>query len=404
MNAQAKSTNWALFALAVAAFGIGTTEFVIMGLLPEVAGDLAVSIPKAGLLISAYALGVAFGGPFLALGAAKLPRKAMLIGLMGVFVLGNMGCALAPNYELLMVARIVTSFCHAAFFGIGAVVAADLVPREKRAQAMALMFSGLTIANVLGVPFGTILGQAAGWRATFWAVTGIGLLAMAALAFWVPSHIEGSKHGLAQEMRALKVPQVWVGLATSVMASISMFVLFTYIAPFLREVTGIAPHRVGGVLLLFGIGITIGNFAGARLADWRLMPSLMAIFLLTALALAVFTVTGSHPLPAIVTLFLWGGLIFAACTSLQARVIDRAGAGADLASTLNIGAFNLGNAIGAGLGGLVIAHGFALVDLAWVGSAAALVALGMTVFSASLDRRDAAGAVPAAVSIEVNLG
>jgi len=387
MNAQAKSTNWALFALAVAAFGIGTTEFVIMGLLPEVAGDLAVSIPKAGLLISAYALGVAFGGPFLALGAAKLPRKAMLIGLMGVFVLGNMGCALAPNYELLMVARIVTSFCHAAFFGIGAVVAADLVPREKRAQAMALMFSGLTIANVLGVPFGTILGQAAGWRATFWAVTGIGLLAMTALALWVPSHIEGGKHGLAKEMQALKVPQVWVGLATSVMASISMFVLFTYIAPFLRDVTGIAPHRVGGVLLLFGIGITIGNFAGARLADWRLMPSLMVIFLLTALALAVFTVTGSRPLPAIVTLFLWGGLIFAACTSLQARVVDRAGAGADLASTLNIGSFNLGNAIGAWLGGLVIAHGCQLIDLAWVGSAAALVALGMTVFSTGGMRR-----------------
>jgi len=402
MNAQAKSTNWALFALAVAAFGIGTTEFVIMGLLPEVAGDLAVSIPKAGLLISAYALGVAFGGPFLALGAAKLPRKAMLIGLMGVFVLGNMGCALAPNYELLMVARIVTSFCHAAFFGIGAVVAADLVPREKRAQAMALMFSGLTIANVLGVPFGTILGQAAGWRATFWAVTGIGLLAMTALALWVPSHIEGGKHGLAKEMQALKVPQVWVGLATSVMASISMFVLFTYIAPFLRDVTGIAPHRVGGVLLLFGIGITIGNFAGARLADWRLMPSLMVIFLLTALALAVFTVTGSRPLPAIVTLFLWGGLIFAACTSLQARVVDRAGAGADLASTLNIGSFNLGNAIGAWLGGLVIAHGCQLIDLAWVGSAAALVALGMTVFSASLDRRDAANAVPMTAAVEAN--
>jgi len=384
---SARATKLALLALALAAFGIGTTEFVIMGLLPDVATDLSVSIPQAGLLVSGYALGVAFGGPFLALLAAQMPRKATLAGLMGLFIVGNLGCALAPTYSLLMVARIVTAFCHAAFFGIGAVTAASLVPRERQAQAMALMFSGLTIANILGVPLGTLLGQWAGWRATFWAVVALGVIAVVAILWWLPAREQGERHGLRRELRAMRSFQVWLVLVTSVLTSSSMFVLFTYITPFLRDVTGIAPHWVGGVLLLCGIGITFGNLAGARLADWRPMPSLIGTLFALALILAGLGLIGTTPVAAIITLCLWGALSFAGCTMLQARVVDQARSGPNLASTLNISAFNLGNAIGAWIGGRMIDHGLPLGDIPWAASFIALIAMVIAISSAWLDTR-----------------
>ena len=381
--------NLPLFALAVAAFGIGTTEFVILGLLPEVAQDLAVTIPAAGMLVSAYALGVAVGGPILAVATARLPRKTTLAWLMALFILGNVGCALAPNYQWLMIARVATAFCHAAFFGIGAVVAGSVVEPHKRAQAMSLMFAGLTLANVLGVPLGTLMGQHLGWRSTFWAVAVIGVLAILAVLRWVPNlrhTLSGSALG---EFRVLRNKQVWLALALSVVASTSMFTVFTYIAPILRDVTGVSPQNVSGVLLLCGVGLTIGNLLGGRLADWRLMPSLIGIFSVLAVVLAALHFTSAWLWPSVATVVLWGLVSFSAGTPLQARVISQAGDAPSLASTLNIGAFNLGNAIGAWLGGAVITAGGSLQSIPLVAACVTLCALALAVYVAWLDQRGA---------------
>jgi DHA1 family inner membrane transport protein len=383
-----------LFALAVASFGIGTTEFVIMGLLLDVARDLQVTVPQAGMLVSGYALGVTVGAPILAIATARLPRRMALLGLMGLFILGNLLCAVAPGYWLLMGARVVTSFCHGAFFGLGAVVAAEVVPPRQRAQAIALMFAGLTLANVLGVPFGTALGQALGWRATFWAVVGIGVAAGVALYLWLPRNLTVSTGGLLREVRALRQPQVLLAMLISALASASLFSVFTYIAPILEQVTGIAPAGVTWVLLIFGVGLTLGNLAGGRLADWRLMPTVIAIFIALTVVLVVFTQSSAALWPAVVTIFLWGVLVFALVSPLQMRVVNEATEAPNLASTINQGAFNLGNATGAWVGGLAITYGISYADIPWVGAALALVALGFTLFSYSLDRR-AAIEVPA---------
>lgn len=251
-----------LLVLALSAFAIGTTEFVIMGLLPQVAGDLRVSIPSAGWLISGYAFAVAFGAPLMAMATARLERKKALLALMGIFIVGNLLCAVAANYGLLMLARIVTALCHGAFFGIGSVVAASLVAPNRRASAVALMFTGLTLANVLGVPLGTALGQEAGWRATFWVVTLIGVVAFVGLARVLPNDREEEKVDLRQEMSALKNPSLWLALGTTVLFAASMFALFTYVAPLLGEVTGVSPRGVTWTLLLIGVGLTVGNVIG----------------------------------------------------------------------------------------------------------------------------------------------
>ncbi|QFR31842.1 MFS transporter [Ancylobacter sp. TS-1] len=376
-----------LLALAMASFGIGTTEFVIMGLLPEVAADLSVSIPAAGLLVTGYALGVVIGAPIVAIITNSLPRKATLIGLASMFVVGNFLCAIAPDYWFLMGARVVTAFCHGAFFGIGAVVAASLVPANQRASAIALMFAGLTLANVLGVPLGTALGQALGWRSTFWAVVVIGILAVSAIALWVPRAIPHSAGNIIREFAVLKRPQVVITMLISVMASASLFSVFTYIAPLLRDVTGLAAHTVTYVLLLFGVGITIGNLLGGKLADWRLMPSLMGTFIGLAAVLVAFVFVSPFQIAAIATIFVWGVLVFAVVAPIQMRVVDAAVGAPNLASTLNQGAFNLGNAGGAWVGGAAITLGVGYAELPWVGAALAVVALGLCVLSQALERR-----------------
>ncbi len=370
----------ALFALAVAAFGIGTTEFVIMGLLPDVARDLAVSIPDAGLLITGYALGVVFGAPILAVGTANMPRKATLLGMTLMFILGNILCALAPNYATLMAARVVTALCHGAFFGIGSVVAAGLVAPNKRAQAIAMMFTGLTLANVLGVPLGTALGQYAGWRSTFWAVSVIGVIAAIAQWLWLPKDIAMDKANLASEFKVLGKVNVLLALGMSVLASTSLFSVFTYIAPILQDITGVSPHGVTIMLLLFGVGLTAGSMLGGRLADSRLLPSLVGMALATAVVLAAFTQTSHSAIAAAITLVLWGIFAFALCPILQLLIIDQAHEAPNLGSTLNQSAFNLGNAAGAWIGGLVVASGADLSDLPWTG---ALVS-GLTVLTALL--------------------
>jgi DHA1 family inner membrane transport protein len=375
-----------LLALALAAFGIGTTEFVVMGLLPDVATNLGVSIPAAGLLVSGYALGVALGGPLLAVALARAQGKPALICLMALFIAGNVGCALAPAYGWLMAARVLTAFCHAAFFGIGAVIAADLAAPDKRAQAIAMMISGLTLANVLGVPLGTMIGQVAGWRATFWVVAAIGIAALATLAAWLPSETKREARNLRREWATLLQPSVLRTLAISVIASISMFIFFTYITPILTQVSGVRASNVGWVLLACGIGLTGGNVVGARLADWRALPSLGGILALTTSALLVFAWAGRHPLPATVLMVLWGAVAFAVCAILQAEIVYRARVAPNLASTLNISAFNLGNAIGAALGGLALERGIALDKLPLLAAGAAFVALTLTVFAMLRDR------------------
>ncbi|WP_321934224.1 MULTISPECIES: MFS transporter [unclassified Paraburkholderia] len=376
-----------LLALAVAAFGIGTTEFVIMGLLPDVARDLSVSIPAAGMLVSAYALGVTIGAPIVAIAIANVPRKQALMRLIGIFIVGNLLCALAPNYSILMAARIVTAFCHGAFFGIGSVVAAGLVAPNRRAQAIALMFTGLTLANVLGVPLGTALGQIAGWRTTFWAVTAIGIVAAAALQVCLPAKIEMQKASLVHEFGVLKNPQVLMVLGMSVLASASLFAVFTYITPILEDVTGFSPHEVTFVLLLFGLGLTVGSTLGGKLADWKLMRSLLTFLAMIAVVLAVFSLTMHDPIAAMATIFVWGILAFAIVPPLQMLIVNRASDAPNLASTLNQGAFNLGNAGGAWIGGVAISAGAPLTALPWVGVVTAFAALALTLVSAQIERR-----------------
>ncbi|SAL62693.1 MFS transporter [Caballeronia telluris] len=376
-----------LLALAISAFAIGTTEFVIMGLLPNVARDLAVSIPSAGLLVTGYALGVAVGAPLLAVLTSRMPRKLALQLLMAVFIVGNVLCAVAPGYGLLMVARVVTSFAHGSFFGIGAVVAASLVPAEKRASAIALMFTGLTLANVLGVPFGTFIGQEFGWRATFWIVAGLGVLSALGVTALVPNRHDAGPSRLGHEVRVLKDRQVWLALAMTVIGFGGVFVVFTYIAPILEQVGGFSPRGVTLVLVLFGVGLTIGNTIGGKLADRALMPSLMGILIALALVMAVFATTSHSQIGTIVTVFVWGIAAFATVPPLQTRVVEKAKAAPNLASTLNIGAFNVGNAGGAWLGGVVLERGHPLDSLPWVAAAVAIVALAVTWYAARLDAR-----------------
>ncbi|WP_459175971.1 MFS transporter [Ewingella americana] len=349
-----------LLALALSAFAIGTTEFVIMGLLPNVANDLQVSIPLAGWLISGYALGVAIGAPIMAVLTAKLPRKKTLLLLMVIFIFGNLMCALSYSYGFLMLARVITALCHGAFFGIGAVVAANLVAPNRRASAVALMFTGLTLANVLGVPLGTALGQALGWRSTFWAVAIIGVASLFALYKNLPDKKDEEPTDLRKEMGALRGLGLWLSLSITVFFSAAMFALFTYIAPMLTEITGVSEHGVSWTLLLIGLGLTIGNVVGGRLADWRLGATLTLIFLLIAVFSALFSWTSVNLLAAEVTLFFWAMVSFAAVPALQINVVTYGKNAPNLVSTLNIAAFNVGNALGAWVGGAVIARGLGL--------------------------------------------
>ncbi|QRE77904.1 MFS transporter [Methylobacterium aquaticum] len=385
-TATGRSAALALLALAAASFGIGTTEFVIMGLLPEMAADLGVGIPKAGLLVSGYALSVTFGSPLVAAALSRLDRRRALLVLVALFILGNVLCALAPDYRLLMLARIVTALCHGAFFGLGAVVAADLVPPHRKASAIAIMFTGLTLANVLGVPFGTALGHAYGWRATFWAVVGIGFVAAAALVAWLPRDLARDGGSLLSEMRALRRTQVVLAMLLSVLASASLFSVFTYVAPLLAATAGAGPSVITGVLLLFGVGLTLGNGLGGRLGDWRLMPSVIGLGLALAGVLLALVPASAALVPATALIGLWGILAFALVAPLQMRVLTAADGARNLASTVNQGAFNLGNAIGAWLGGVAITAGVPYGHLPAIGAVLALAVAGVGVVAHRLDR------------------
>ncbi|WP_034850719.1 MFS transporter [Inquilinus limosus] len=387
----------ALYALAVGAFGIGLTEFVIMGLLLEVGTDLGVSISTAGLLISGYALGVVAGAPILTTLTGRMPRKTVLLALMGIFTIGNLACAVAPDYATLMAARVLTAFAHGTFFGVGSVVATGLVPAQKRASAIAIMFTGLTVANILGVPFGTWLGQGFGWRATFWAVTAVGLVALAVIAFAVPKDdAPAEESDWRQDLKVLARRPVLLGLLTTVLGFAAVFAVFTYIAPILTRITGVSEAAVSPILLVFGGGLVVGNLLGGRFADRWLVPTVLGSMLVLAAVLGLMTFAVHSTVLAVVFVGLLGAAGFATVAPLQMWVLEKAeGAGQSLASSFNIAAFNLGNALGAWLGGQVIEHGPGLGAVPWVAALVPLAGVAVALLSLRLDRR-APALVPAA--------
>jgi len=382
----------ALLALTAGAFGIGTTEFVIMGLLLQVSADLRVSIPAAGLLISGYAIGVAVGAPLLTLATRRLPRRTVLLALMAIFTLGNLACALAPDYGTLMAARVLTSLAHGTFFGVGSVVATGLVPPERRASAIALMFTGLTAATLLGVPAGAWIGLHFGWRSAFWAVAAIGIVALAVLWRFVPRDGGRAEPApLREELAVLRRPQVWLGLTMTVLGFAGVFAFYTYVQPLLTRVSGLPESAVSPVLLLFGGGLAVGNLLGGRLADRGAMRAAVGTLLALALVLAAARWAMPHAIAAVAFIAVLGVAAFATVAPLQMRVLEQAaGAGQNLASSLNIAAFNLGNALGAWTGGAVIAHQPGRPGLMSLGLAAAaltLAGLVLALGSQMLERR-----------------
>ncbi|MFD7501476.1 MFS transporter [Streptomyces sp. NPDC001700] len=376
----------ALLALAISAFGIGTTEFVMMGLLPNVADDLSTSVPTAGYLVSAYAIGVVIGAPLLTALGARIPRKRMLVLLMGLFTVGNLASALAPSFGLLLAGRVLAGLPHGAFFGVGAVVASRLVSEEKQARAVATMFLGLTIANIVGVPVGTALGQGLGWRATFLVVTGIGLVAMAALARLVPQVPRDQHGGLGHELRALGNRQVLLGLLTAVFGFAGVFAVYSYLASMVTEVTGFAESSVTIVLALFGIGMTLGALVAGPLTDRALRPTLYGSLAALAVMLVVFNFTVHIKWAALVSVVLLGAVGFMTTTPLQMLVMNKAKHAPTLASASNHSAFNLANAGGAWIGGVAIAAGWGWTSPTLVGAALAVVGLAIAVIAGLLDR------------------
>jgi DHA1 family inner membrane transport protein len=376
----------ALLALAVGAFGIGTTEFVVMGLLPQIAAAYGVAVPTAGLLVTGYALGVVAGAPLMTVLGTKVPRKRMLMLLMGLFVAGNLISAAAPSFGLMLAGRVVTSMAHGAFFGIGSVVAADLVDPRRRAGAIAFMFTGLTVANVVGVPLGTYVGQVAGWRATFVVVAGLGLLGLIGIARLIPPLPSPRTADLRREIAALRNPQVLLAMAMTVLGFGGVFAAITYIAPMMTHAAGYSDGAVTWLLVLFGGGMVLGNLVGGRYADRALMPMLYSSLAGLAVVLALFTLTAHSKVLAAVTIPLIGALGFATVPPLQKRVLDQAHAAPTLASAVNIGAFNLGNALSAWLGGMVIASGFGYTAPNAVGALLAGSALILAFWSTALER------------------
>lgn len=393
-----------LLALAIGGFGIGLTEFVIMGLLPDLAADFGVSEAAAGWLISGYALSVVVGALGLTAAVTRFSRKNVLMALMALFVLGNLISALAPTYPVMMVGRIVAALCHGAFFGIGSVLAADMVAPTKKAGAIAIMFTGLTAANVLGVPFGTLLGQGYGWRATFWAITVIGVIALVGIAALVPRLDQGAPRtgGLRGELRAFRSGQVWLSIAVTVLGYGGMFGAFTYIAFTLTTVTGFDAGAVPWLLILFGVGLFVGNFVGGKAADRSVDRTLLVLLASLTAVLVVFALTAQSQAATIASLVLLGGFGFATVPGLQMRVMSYANSAPALASGANIAAFNLGNALGAWLGGVTITIGLGYTSPIWAGAGLTVLAFAVMVAAATAARRrKAASALQPVIQPEI---
>lgn len=381
-----------LIALFLAAFAFGTAEFVIAGVLPEVASGLGVSIPVAGYLVTGYAVGIAIGGPLLAVATKKFSRKGVILALSAAFTAGQVLCALSPNFEVLMAARVLVAVVHGTYFGIASIVAVSLVPPEKRGFAVALILSGLTVSNILGVPGGTAIGNAFGWRATFWAVGALALVATLAIAFFLPRSAGSATTtgSFRREFKALARQQIVTSLGIAVLVMIGQYSLFTYIAPLLREVTGFDAGAVPWVLLLYGVGSTIGVFIGGRLADWKLMPSLIGILCTQAIAFTLVYFVSPYPMVMAVAVIFWGGVNFAFGSPLQSRVLAWAADAPNLASALIPSGFNVGIAIGAILGASLLESGFGYRNLPLIGTAALILAVIIASLSYLWEKRTAA--------------
>lgn len=386
----------ALLALTLSAFAIGTTEFVIVGLIPTIATDLAIGLPSAGLLVSLYALGVAVGAPVLTALTGKLPRKRLLLALMALFTLGNLMAWQAPGYETLIAARVLTGLAHGVFFSIGSTIATSLVPKEKAASAIAIMFTGLTVALVTGVPLGTFIGQHLGWRATFLAVSVLGVIAFIGSLLFVPRELRHTPPAsLAQQARVLAEPRLLLVYAKTAIGYGGSFIPFTFLAAILQDISGFTPGAVVWVMLVYGVSVAVGNLWGGRLADRKgPIPALQIIFALLAAVLLALTFTAPHPWLAVATVLLWGAVAFGNVPGLQVYVVQQAERVApqavDVASGLNIAAFNLGIAGAAWAGGLIVTH-LGLMHTPWIGALVVLVSLVLTCWSGALDRR---GGVP----------
>jgi len=380
--------NSGILALSIGAFAIGVTEFAPMGLLPVIAADLGISIPTAGMLVSAYALGVMIGAPLMTLTTGRVPRRTLLIALAGIFTFGNFLTAVSSSYEMLLVARVVTSFNHGAFFGVGSIVAASLVPPERKAAAVAAMFMGLTIANVTGVPLATFAGTYLGWRAAFWGIAALGVVTMMALRFTLPDLPATQRVSAAAEIRVLMQKRVLVALLLTVIGSSSMFTVFTYIAPILREATHASVGFVAAMLVTYGTGLSIGNWLGGKYADRSV--DLTLIVTLGSLAAVLVAFAWLMPFAGVtaVLIFVWGIASFALVPPLQVRVMSAASAAPNLASSVNIGAFNLGNAIGAAIGGGVIGGGLGYPAVSLAGAATAVLGLLLVLYSSDRQTAD----------------
>ena len=387
-----------LFALFLAAFAVGTTEFVITGMLPVVAGDLHVSIPMAGYLISGYAAGVAIGGPIVAILTTGFERKATLLGLMGVFILGNALCAFAPSYGWLLAARLVISVSHGAFFGLAGIAAASLVREDRKASAISMVIAGISVANVIGVPVGTAIGNIFGWRATFLAITVLGLIATAGIALLLPPGLKtkAERPTLRREFAVIGKQEVYLSLAMMVLISGAFFGLFSFIAPILTEVSGVSPLMLPWLLVVSGVGSFLGNLTGGRLADWKLMPSVIVIFVAIIVTYGLFLVGMHHIATATGIIFVWAFVNFSFAAPLQARILRGAAEAPNLASTLVSTAFNIGIGGGAAINATALTHGVSYVMLPVLGFFGAVPALGLAVLAITLDRRAVATAPAAA--------
>ena len=373
----------ALLALFAAAFAIGTSEFVIAGILPAVSGDLGISIPTAGLLVSLYALGVALGGPVLAAFVGRYPRKLLLLIYVGIFSVGYVVCAIAPNYASLLVARVVIALIHGAYFGTAMVVSTTVVQPQRRGFAIALILSGLTVANIVGVPLGTAIGTAYGWRMTFWAVAAVGVVSFALISLLVPrdnAH-EGRSGSLLAEIKVLGREPVYTSLAVIVLQTIGQFALFTYISPLLTDVSGIPLDVVPWLLLIFGVGSTIGVLVGGRLADWKLMASLTGILAAQVVIYALMGAFVAAPWTMAVLVLIWGSTVFAFGSPVQTRILSNTQDAPLLAASLIPSAFNISIAAGAWIGGLLIDRGYNYDILPWLGVAGASVSVAIALLS-----------------------
>jgi predicted MFS family arabinose efflux permease len=376
----------------LSAFAIGTTEFVIVGLVPTIAQDLSVSLPSAGLLVSLYAAGVAVGAPVLTALTGRMNRKLVLLGLMALFIAGNLLAWQAPGYGSLITARILTGLAHGVFFSIGSTIATSLVSKDKEASAIAIMFTGLTVALVTGVPLGTWIGQNFGWRATFLVVSALGALALIGSALLVPSNLKQSVPAtLGQQFKVLTHPRLLLVYLITILGYGGTFTAFTYLAPILQDVSGFGNNAVSLIMLVYGVSVAVGNIYGGKLAD-RMGPirALTLIFSGLVAILLVLTLSSTHPVAAVLTVLIWGAFAFGNVPGLQVYVVQQAERfvpeAVDVASGLNIAAFNIGIALGSVVGGYVV-EGMALTDTAWIGAGFVILALILTRLSGSLDRR-----------------